>query len=231
MPEDQQADTAAVSTPTPPSISKADADDAGDDEALESSRSSALDRTVLVSFGSTQFRIRLDQKFQQRSFRDAVVETFIKAYNKRAKAVKSKAKLSAGALNRVELNGEHIGDLSARTDSLVTQDGMHAELFFPPPPALLVAPVPTKAVAPAGPYASFLRKVDMTLEQLLSAKELPFSNKFQSAADMEDFVAITKEHGPIAVESLYICARLPSTRAKTHASVFLRLPDSVALFL
>tara|TARA_B110000046_G_scaffold60995_1_gene68585 strand:+ start:175 stop:885 length:711 start_codon:yes stop_codon:yes gene_type:complete len=176
------------------------------------------DLVVLASYGETQFKIRLEEKFQGRPLAATIVKPFVKAFNKKAKSNTSnvyKQRLEVETLERLEIEGVAVDDLSAAASAWLPRDGMRATLYFPAAARPLGAPKPALEQPEGEPYTELVKRVKMSVEQIATAEDLAWSSKTLRPQDMVAFAALAKEYGPLNVVNLYACMRhtTPATRA------------------
>jgi len=164
------------------------------------------DLIVLASYGETQFKIRLEEKFQGRPLAATIVRPFVKAFNKKGKSNTSnvyKQRLEVETLERLEIEGVAVDDLSAAASSWLPRDGMRATLYFPAAARPLGAPKPALEQPEGEPYTELVKRVKMSVEQIATAEDLAWSSKTLRPQDMVAFAALAKEYAPLNVVNLY----------------------------
>ena len=181
------------------------------------------DRLVNVSCLRIQFRLRLTKEFRGKPLNVAVVQPFIKAYNKKTKHSFDVKKLDPQQLEKLVVDGEELpfGQIYNRpADSVLVRDGMKVEIsFYNNKPVKMPTEPPPE---PVGPYAALLKKVKThRVEDVVGASELAWSSKNLTADDMKAFAAMLQEHGPAQkLANLYfydnMIVRLPEA-ARTRA--------------
>ena len=153
------------------------------------------ERPLRVRAGEIELKLWLNTKWLHKPFRDAVLLPFIKAYN-----AKTSAAMSIELVKRVELDGQKLPSkaYSQLTDELVVGDKVRCAITFgelsePEPPR----PARTPSAHDQA-HERFYRRVEMKGEHaLLRADELAWSNKNLKAEDMESFLQICREKGPL----------------------------------
>ena len=195
--------------------------------------SSVPDRTVFVVHSNVQIRVRLEEKFQQLPFCDAVLAPFVKAYNKKAKQAKCKERLDKNSIERVEIDSCAVEDLTVAACDLLPRNDMRAVITAAAPQQPCKVPGWKPKVELAGPYARFLQAVGAhSVDEVVHSEELPWSNKYPKPEDLALFASMAKEHGPLRATGLYAHhCKLGDDGVEALAAAFEHMPQLRSVYL